>query len=826
MLHVTADAIALGREVADKDAAIAQVGDLMVQAGFMDPGYIDSMRGREQEANTLLGNGIAIPHGLQKDRELIHRTGVAVLQVPAGVDWKDGEKAHVIVGIAARSDEHIRILSNLTDVLADETLARDLAQTDDVNLLLAALNGDTAPAEPVRLSDYEYQSVVHYPAGAGLHARPATFFTELAATFEADVRVRNGDRSADGQSMSALLRLGVTGGCELVVSTQGPQAEEALAALTAAIRDGLGDSGEPEEAPVAATERAYAGVCCRGIAAAPGIAVGPLMTWHSTEVVLQEEAGEPAVEQARLRQAVAAATAEIDDLVRHAEAHQQRDEAGIFSAHRGLLADPDLLQRAEQALTAGVSAPVAWWHCIQKEVESLRALVDERLAGRASDMEDVGVRVLRHLDPSAVRTRALELGEPGILVAHDLTPTETATLDRDRVLGFVTAVGGPTSHTAILARSLGIPALVGMGPEVLNLRSEQAIVDAAAGLLVTDPTDQDLKLAEVVCAQATRDHQRAWDSRFEPALTRDAERIEVVGNIGSAAEAQAVVDHGGEGVGLLRTEFLFLGRDSAPDEDEQYAEYRAMIEALNGFPLIIRTLDIGGDKQVPYLNLQAEDNPFLGVRGIRLCLREEALFRTQLRAIYRASRHGPVKIMFPMVGLLEELRQARALAESARIEVGADPVDLGIMIEVPSAVALADAFAQEADFFSIGTNDLTQYTLAMDRMHPALAAQADALHPAVLRMIQLTCEAAARHGRWVGVCGGVAAEPLAACILAGLGVNELSMNAAAIPAVKLALRQARLSDCRTLARQALTRTTAAEVQALDLQADAGEADHD
>lgn len=813
MLELEANAIALGQSATNKDDAIEQVGQLLVSTGFMDPAYIDSMRGREAVANTLLGNGIAIPHGLQKDRDYIHRTGIAVLQLPDGVDWKDGEKAHVIVGIAAKSDEHIQILSNLTDALGDEALARELATTDDRTRLLAVLNGETETAIAPELPDFDTTVRVTYPAGHGLHARPATTFVEQADTFKSDIRVRNGDRSADATSMSGLLRLGITGGSELVISARGDDADQALQALSELVETGLNDDDE-EGAPVTLSDRQYEGDQIKGVAAAPGIAVGPLTIWKGTEVELLDTAGEQAEELQRLQSGIQDALAELDATIKLAEQDNRKEALGIFKAHKGLLSDPDLQARAEERLTRGVAASEAWWHTIQAEAEALRDLEDERLAGRASDMEDIGLRVLRQISPASVKNQTLALQEPGILVAHDLTPTETAALDKDRVLGIVTAMGGPTSHTAILARALGIPALVGTDSKVLSLQSDRAVLDGAAGLLVHQPTEPDLVLADQVRQAAEQHRAMAFASRFEPALTTDSVRIEVVGNIGSAEEAEEAVEHGAEGVGLLRTEFLFLGRNDAPSEEEQYQTYKAMIQSLNGFPLIIRTLDIGGDKQVPYLDLPKEDNPFLGVRGIRLCLRETELFRAQLRAIYRASKHGPVKIMFPMVGLLEELRDARAMAESVRKEVGADPVDLGMMIEVPSAVALADAFAQEADFFSIGTNDLTQYTLAMDRMHPALAGQADGLHPAVLNMIHQTCEAAQRNQIWVGVCGGVAAEPLAARILIGLGVTELSMNAAAVPEIKLALREASLVACQSLAQRALGCRTASEVHAL------------
>jgi multiphosphoryl transfer protein len=325
-------------------------------------------------------------------------------------------------------------------------------------------------------------------------------------------------------------------------------------------------------------------------------------------------------------------------------------------------------------------------------------------------------------------------------------------------------------------------------------------------------------LASARAAQIELEQRRdvEFQARYEPALTTDGTRIEVVANIGKPAEAAAAVDAGAEGVGLVRTEFLFLERDSPPSEDEQFEAYTEMARALNGLPLVIRTLDIGGDKGVPYLALPPEANPFLGVRGIRLCLRRPDLFVPQLRAIYRASQSGPIQIMFPMVTTLEEFREARAIAERVRQEVGAAPVPIGIMVEVPSTVLMAEEFAREADFFSIGTNDLTQYVLAMDRQHPTLAQQADALHPAVLRMIKRLVEAVEGSGKWVGVCGGIAGDPLGAMILVGLGVTELSVSIPSVAAVKAKLRRGSHAQARRLGERALACSTAAEVRQLAL----------
>ncbi|HEY9663285.1 MAG TPA: phosphoenolpyruvate--protein phosphotransferase, partial [Allocoleopsis sp.] len=375
--------------------------------------------------------------------------------------------------------------------------------------------------------------------------------------------------------------------------------------------------------------------------------------------------------------------------------------------------------------------------------------------------------------------------------------------------------GGPTSHSAIIARSLDIPAIVGTGPAILNLADGTlAILDGDSGNLYANPTETDLATAKA----AQRDLQAMREAEklacYQPAITTDGHRVEVVANIGAAAEAEQAVNAGAEGIGLLRTEFLFLNRSEPPSEQEQLAAYTQMTQALNGLPLIIRTLDIGGDKAVPYLNLPSEENPFLGMRGIRLCLQHQDLFKTQLRAIFQAAKTGPIKIMFPMIATLEEFRQARSIAETVRSEIGADPVDYGMMIEVPSAVVMADEFAQEVQFFSVGTNDLTQYVLAMDRGHPALAKQADGLHPAVLRLIAQTVKAAKAQGKWVGVCGGIAGDPLGAAILVGLGVTELSVSIPSVAAVKAKLRGLSLTQVQDLANRALRCPNAQSVRAL------------
>ncbi len=822
MIKLGKESIRLNAQARDKTEAIRLVGSLLVDSGNMKPGYIDSMLLREKVANTYLGNGIAIPHGLPKDRDLILQTGVAVTQIPGGVQWNAGETVYLVVGIAARSDEHISLLANLTDVLDDAETVRRLANTDDPRDIIARLTqpraqpAGAAPAAAVA-EDFAKWVDVALPAGAGLHARPATAFVEIAKQFQAEIRVRHVGKVANGKSLVSLLKLGADEHASLRIMARGVDEDAALKALQAAVQHGLEEEGAAEHAaPEAGAGPALAleAKALAGIAASPGLAIGPLRHFRREKIVVAVTAGDAAREEIRLHQAIEAARVQLRELHDEVKERSGAARAAIFRAHEEFLKDPDLVDAALVRIKAGHSAGWSWRQTVDERAQDVAALGDALLKERAVDLQDVGRRVLRLLADTLEEEPNLP-DSPVILVAEDLSPSDTAKLDPAKVLGICTAGGGPTSHTAIIARSLDIPAIVGVGPAILDQREDlQCILDGDAGNLYLEPTAADLAVARRAQAgwQARREAERL--ACYQPAITTDGRRIEVVANIGSAPEAEQAVNAGAEGVGLLRTEFLFLGRSEPPGEEEQFESYRAMTKALNGLPLIIRTLDIGGDKEVPYLSLPAEQNPFLGVRGIRLCLARLDLFRPQLRAIFRAAETGPVKIMFPMIATLEDLLTARAIAEEVRQELHAKPVEIGIMIEVPSAVLMAAELARHADFFSVGTNDLTQYTLAMDRLHPSLARQADALHPAVLRMIDMTVKAAKAAGKWVGVCGGIAGDPKGAAILAGLGVAELSMSIPSVAAVKARIRKLAFADIEALAQRALACRTAAEVRAL------------
>ncbi len=820
MITIDERLIRLQARAADKQEAIRQVGQLLVDSGYIDAGYIASMLGREVVANTYLGNGISIPHGLPKDRDLIKQTGIAIVQVPAGVTWNPGETAQLIVGIAAKSDEHIEVLRRLTRVLGDKDEVARLTQTTDPRDIIEALTGErpVAPPRGEVPTDYAhyFDAVIHNKTG--LHARPAAVFVDLAKRFQADIKVRRDDQIGNGKSLISLLQLGAEHGVIIRVSAQGTDAAAALDTLQTAIAEGLGD--EMEEQPTASGSGEHGwvpkavGMTFPGITASGGLAIGPIRQYTHQAIVVEDHPTNPTAEGNQFQNALNAAQADLDSLHEEVKTRLGSGKAAIFRVHAEMLNDGALIQQTVLLIYQGHSAAWSWQQAINERVRHMEKLDDPILAGRAVDLSDIGQRVLRHLvDPTEEKPISFDV--PTILVAPDLTPSDTAGFDPDTILGFCTARGGPTSHTAIIARSLGIPAIVGAGEAVLTIANgTPGILDGSSGKLYLKPSEVDVQAARNLQQQLQRQQDTANTTRFDPAITSDGYRIEVAANINRASDAPQAVEAGAEGVGLMRTEFLFLARTKAPSEEEQFEEYRDMAYALDGRPLIIRTLDIGGDKEIPYLNLPKEDNSFLGVRGIRLCLVRPDLFIPQLRAIYRATAYGPIKIMFPMISTLEDYEQGRAIAEQVRQEVGAPPVPIGIMVEVPSAAVLADLFAQTVDFFSIGTNDLTQYTLAMDRLHPQLAKQADGLHPAVLRMVDLTVQAARKEGKWVGVCGGMAGDPKGAVILTGLGVSELSVSIPSVAAVKAQIRSLSFSEMQRTAQQALQCRTVAEVRSL------------
>ena len=556
-----------------------------------------------------------------------------------------------------------------------------------------------------------------------------------------------------------------------------------------------------------------------GIAAAPGLAAGEAYIWRKeTLQIPRYTAAQPAAEVERLKAARQVAQGEINRLREKVEADVGAEEAAVFEAHAMFLEDESLVEMSEEAIHGGLNAEAAWMDAIDYFAKELAQIPDKTLSERAADVRDVGRRVLGHL-MGKTGTDAPHLPGPVVLVARDLEPSQTASLDKSKVLAFCTAEGGPTAHTAILAKAMGLPAVVGIGADILDLPGgAPVLVDGAAGTVIAYPEPGQVDAFRRLQEEAGRIAHEEQSRAQEPVVTPDGRRIEVVANIGGVADAANALRMGAEGVGLLRTEFLYLERATAPSEAEQYAAYREVLELMEDRPVVVRTLDVGGDKQLAYLDLGKEANPFLGWRAIRMCLDQPDFFKVQLRALLRASPGHDLRIMFPMVSVLDEVRQAKRLLQEAWQELTAggipvaEDIQVGIMVEIPSVALMAEHFAREVDFFSIGTNDLTQYTFAAERTNERVAHLGDAIHPAVLRQIRAVIQAAHAAGIWVGVCGELAGDPDAAPILLGLELDEFSMSPGSIPHAKTVLRQWTMQAARDLAEQALALDSAEAVR--------------
>jgi phosphotransferase system enzyme I (PtsI) len=561
----------------------------------------------------------------------------------------------------------------------------------------------------------------------------------------------------------------------------------------------------------------------RGIPVSPGVCRGRVLVLRRGDdsVVRRELTPEEAPhELQRFQNALVATRHQVLDVQKRVEEKMGAKDAGIFEAHLLVLEDPMVLEQVTRVIAEQrLNAEAAFSDVIARYIQSLESIEDEYLKERVADMRDVAARVLNALRGRGTDDGLSGLTEPSIIISHDLAPSLTATLDKSLVLGFATDVGGKTSHTAILARSLQIPAVVGLKDITAHVVSgQQLLLDGFNGLVVINPTDQTLfEYGQLVRKQVDL-QSRLQQVRELPAVTLDGAAIMLSANVEGADDIEHVRQSGAEGVGLFRTEYLFINRRVSPTEEEQFAEYRKVAEALNPQPVIIRTLDLGGDKLLSHAAAQGEMNPFLGWRAIRYCLQEQPVFRAQVRAILRASAFGNVKMMYPLVSGLAELQQANALVAGYRAELRAegvpfnDALEIGVMIEVPSAVLVADALAKHVQFFSIGTNDLIQYTLAVDRLNERITHLYQPTHPAILRLIKMTVDAAHRHGLWVGVCGEMAGDPTLVPLLVGLEVDELSAAPASVPAVKFLIRRLKRGDTRSLAEAALACEDAGEIQ--------------
>lgn len=650
------------------------------------------------------------------------------------------------------------------------------------------------------------------PLPHGLHARPCAAIAGEARRWRATVTLRIDGRSAAAASTVGLMKLGATLGARVEIEARGEQAEAAVEAIAALIERGAGDEiAEPRAAarqPVVLRRTDPDGPAepglLSGVAAAPGRAIGPAYYVHRSRIEVTGNAESPPAEKARLRDVLSVLRGRLAD-------EDEGAGAAIAAAQRAILDDEELVAAAEARIDAGASAAGAWQAVMQREAEALRALSDARLAERADDLLDLEQRMLRIL-----LGRESEATAPAgaVVIASDLYPSDLKPLKAAGVAGIATLAGGPTSHLAILAASAGIPMAVAFGEPLCGVEEGELVyLDGDAGTLRHTMAEGEAEELREHLAQREASYRAALAAAQREARLASGERIEVFANIGSVADAEEAVRLGAEGSGLVRTEFLFLDRTEPPSEVEQAEVYAAIIEYFGDRPVIIRTLDIGADKPAPYLPLAKEDNPALGVRGIRVGLRYPELLAGQMRAILRASGGRTAHIMAPMISSAGEFARLRAMLDRVLAETGhAAPVRLGAMVETPASALIAGTLAREADFLSVGTNDLTQYTLAADRTNADVARDLDALHPAVTRLVGIAAEGCRAHGRMLGICGGAAGDPLAAAVLVGLGARELSVSAARVPEIKQWLSALTLDQCHAAAEAALTAASAEEAR--------------
>ncbi|MCA1201583.1 phosphoenolpyruvate--protein phosphotransferase [Priestia flexa] len=557
----------------------------------------------------------------------------------------------------------------------------------------------------------------------------------------------------------------------------------------------------------------------QGIAASSGIAIAKAFRLENPELTVEKKSvSDVEAEVARLEEALATSRSELETIKEHARKELGEDKAEIFAAHLLVLSDPELINPIKDKITGeNVNAEVALDEVAAMFINMFESMDNEYMKERAADIRDVTKRVLAHLLGVNVSNPSM-ISEEVVIIAEDLTPSDTAQLNRKFVKGFTTDIGGRTSHSAIMARSMEIPAVVGTKTVMEDIENGTlVIVDGLDGNVIVNPSEETIKAYEKK-AEEYAAQKAEWAKLVnEKTVSADDHHVELAANIGTPEDVKGVLENGGEGVGLYRTEFLYMGREELPTEEEQFTSYKTVLERMEGKPVVVRTLDIGGDKELPYLNLPKEMNPFLGFRAIRLCLEMQDMFRTQLRALLRASVYGNLKIMFPMIATVDEFRKAKAilLEEKAKLEAEgvsvSDNIEVGMMVEIPSSAVIADLFAKEVDFFSIGTNDLIQYTLAADRMNERVSYLYQPYNPAILRLVNMVIKAAHKEGKWVGMCGEMAGDEIAIPILLGLGLDEFSMSATSILKARSQIRQLSKADIEPHLDEILSMSSTEEV---------------
>lgn len=706
--------------------------------------------------------------------------------------------------------------------IAESEAAQEIAFGERILLLNSAVAGDIVP---VVLNDLCEVAEISIPLkiANGLHARPAAVLANAAKNFPGSVSATCGTVTVNAKSVVAVMSLDARFNDIITLRLEGPNAEAAVDVFLDLLLSGLGDPVADKPASVVenmtiaarptapSTAQPFApgdNAALTGRSAVGGVAVGKAVRFELKMPEIPRDGHSSEVELARLSSAISSLMARLDQSADSEPFHE-----AIRAAHRQLLDDPLLTETAGEEIRLGRSAEFAWNEACSVQISMLGRMNNERMNERASDLHDLRIQLVSILGGYELPTlRSLPKG--AIVVATEIMPSHLSGIENDHVGALLMRDGGPTSHASIMAAGLGIPTIVALGPEADRIpHGAELIVDADKGTATIYPAPEALAIVtkQIQSLASRRALQRARAG--EDCRLRDGTRIEVFANLGDVGEVVNAVRLGAEGCGLLRSEFLFQKRAQAPGEDEQLADYQAIASGMPGKAVVVRTLDVGGDKPLPYLLLPREENPFLGLRGIRVGLAYPELLRTQLRAILRVKPYGAARIMVPMVASVGEMLVVRAMVEEEMASLGrSEPIEIGAMIETPAAAVITAQLSEVCDFFSIGTNDLTQYALAMDRGNPAVASGVDSLHPGVLGLIHLTAQGASANNRLVAVCGAAASDPHAAALLVGLGVRELSVAPAAIPEIKTTLASLALEDCRSAAMQALTAGSGEEVR--------------
>ncbi|MEB3754448.1 phosphoenolpyruvate--protein phosphotransferase [Acinetobacter sp. MD2(2019)] len=810
LLHAQPPSLALHENLIATQVAAEDVEDLiwhgtqlLKQQKLVECGFLSALNPKHM---IHLGEGI---WSITANQHVLS-PAVSIIKSEQPIRHQDKELSSLLC-VASNDQLDMPQFNRLMDILFDPAQLSKIHQEQNSHQIAQLIGAEVIPDWPARK--------IILANAHGLHARPATQLVNITKNFQGEIQVAADDGAfVSAKSLTKLLSIGCRRGQTLTfIAEPETDAVAGLDAVIQAVKDGLGEEVEPIDehtAPVAQVpevltfEQPNDGNN-KGIAASAGLAFGPAHVVKPREFQYDRFGHSLKQENERLDIAIRQVKNSIRQFIAQTQSSAIKQ---IFLAHLEMLDDPDLIQNVKRGLKQNLSAAAAWHDYIESAAKAQEALKDRLLAERAADLRDIGERVL------AVLCGAPEISEPEqpyILIMHDVGPSDVARLNKDRVAGILTAVGGASAHSAIVARALGIPAVVGAGADVLNIDSNTTVlINGDNGEFVIEPEQSLIDHAMAERAKQQQLRTEAEQHCLDAAITLDQHHVEIAANIGKVQATAQAVKYGAEAIGLLRTELVFMSHNSAPNEATQEADYRVVLDALAGRPLVVRTLDVGGDKPLPYLPLAPEENPFLGVRGIRLTLRKPELLRQQLAALLKAADNRPLRIMFPMIGRVEEWRAAKAILDEVRAEYPCDNLQVGVMIEVPAAALLTPILAQEVDFFSIGTNDLTQYTMAIDRGHPLLSAEADGLHPSVLLLIDQAVRSAHQYGKWVGICGELAADPKAVPVLLGLGVDELSMSSASIPLVKAQIRTLNYAHCQQLAQQALRCESALAVRDL------------